>query len=46
MHKVTGIGGFFFRATDAAALARWYAEMLGIDPVPETYEGAAPSGAA
>jgi len=39
MHKVTGIGGFFFRAKDGAALARWYAEMLGVDPVPETYEG-------
>jgi predicted enzyme related to lactoylglutathione lyase len=38
MHKVTGIGGFFFRANDGAALTRWYAEMLGVDPVPETYD--------
>lgn len=34
MHKVTGIGGFFFRANDPDALARWYSDNLGIDPVP------------
>ena len=34
MHKVSGIGGFFFRAIDADALARWYRDNLGIDPVP------------
>ncbi len=34
MHKVTGIGGFFFRATDSDALAAWYRDNLGIDPVP------------
>lgn len=28
---VTGIGGFFFRAHDPAALAAWYARDLGID---------------
>ena len=27
---VTGIGGFFFRARDPAALKAWYAEHLGI----------------
>ena len=27
---VTGIGGFFFRAQDKAALAAWYADMLGV----------------
>ena len=27
---VTGIGGFFFRANDADALAAWYREQLGI----------------
>jgi len=32
--RVTGIGGFFFRANDPAALARWYTEKLGIDPIP------------
>lgn len=38
MERVTGIGGFFFRAKDPAALAAWYEEHLGISPVPETYE--------
>ena len=38
MHKVTGIGGFFFRARDSDALDRWYSENLGIDPVPTTYD--------
>src|SRR5438046_468752 len=27
---VTGIGGFFFRSKDPAALAAWYAEHLGV----------------
>ena len=27
---VTGIGGFFFRAQDPAALAKWYANHLGV----------------
>ena len=34
MEKVTGIGGLFFRAKDPEALARWYAEHLGVAPVP------------
>jgi glyoxylase I family protein len=38
MHKVSGIGGFFFRAKDSDALTRWYRDSLGIDPVP-TAEG-------
>jgi len=38
MHKVSGIGGFFFRAQDADALADWYRDNLGIDPVPQTYD--------
>jgi glyoxylase I family protein len=37
MHKVSGIGGFFFRARDSDAIARWYRDNLGIDPVPESY---------
>ena len=31
MERVAGIGGVFFRARDPKALARWYAEHLGID---------------
>lgn len=30
MAKVTGIGGFFFRARDPQALAAWYEKHLGI----------------
>lgn len=29
--KVTGIGGFIFRAKDPKALANWYKKNLGID---------------
>ena len=38
MERVTGIGGLFFRARDPDVLARWYADHLGIDPAPATYE--------
>ncbi|MEM9749357.1 MAG: VOC family protein [Pseudomonadota bacterium] len=31
MEKATGIGGFFFRASDGEKLLRWYAEHLGVD---------------
>ena len=31
MEKVTGIGGFFFRAKDPEALTQWYTTHLGID---------------
>jgi glyoxylase I family protein len=34
MEKVTGIGGFFFRAKDPKALALWYQQHLGISPIP------------
>jgi len=30
MARVTGIGGFFFRADDPDALNRWYGEQLGV----------------
>ncbi|GAB4523988.1 MAG: glyoxalase/bleomycin resistance/dioxygenase family protein [Amphiplicatus sp.] len=30
MAKVTGIGGFFFRARDPRALAAWYERHLGV----------------
>lgn len=38
MERVNGIGGFFFRASDPAALADWYARVLGVDPIPKDYE--------
>ena len=38
MERVTGIGGFFFRAQDPDGLARWYFERLGITPVPDSYD--------
>jgi len=38
MARVTGIGGLFFRARDPRALARWYAEHLGITEVPQSYD--------
>lgn len=34
MEKVKGVGGVFFRARDPAGLSAWYAEVLGVDPVP------------
>ena len=36
--RITGFGGFFFRAKDPAALAAWYDENFGIDRVPSDYE--------
>lgn len=38
MAQVTGIGGFFFRARNPAALARWYEERLGVRRTPTTYD--------
>lgn len=38
MERVTGIGGVFFRAEDADALGRWYAEHLGVGTPPESYD--------
>lgn len=38
MEKVTGIGGFFFRAENPETLARWYEQNLGINPVPPDYD--------
>jgi glyoxylase I family protein len=37
MEKVTGIGGFFFRAKDPKALGLWYEQHLGILPIPASY---------
>jgi predicted enzyme related to lactoylglutathione lyase len=39
MERVEGIGGFFFTAGDPEALASWYAEHLGVDPPPSSYDG-------
>lgn len=38
MQRVTGIGGFFFRAKDPKALAQWYQDHLGIKLTPESYD--------
>jgi len=38
VERVTGIGGVFFRADDPDQLGRWYAEHLGVDPAPESYD--------
>ena len=34
--SVTGIGGFFFRASDPKALAQWYQDHLGIFITPQS----------
>ena len=34
--KVTGIGGFFFRAHDPKTLAQWYQDHLGVSVTPQT----------
>lgn len=39
MQTVLGFGGFFFTASDPAGLAAWYAEHLGVLPVPTSYGG-------
>ncbi len=31
MERVTGIGGYFVRAADPAALTAWYRDRLGLD---------------
>lgn len=41
MERVTGIGGFFFRAKDPAKLAKWYEDNLGVTQVPKDYGGTA-----
>lgn len=38
MEKVTGVGGFFFRAKDPKALAKWYQDNLGVSVVPSDYD--------
>jgi len=38
MERVTGIGGFFFRAQDPAELGKWYLRHLGIMMTPSNYD--------
>jgi glyoxylase I family protein len=38
MEKVTGIGGFFFRASDPKTLADWYERHLGVSRTPTSYK--------
>ena len=38
MQKVNGFGGFFFRAKDPEAMAKWYNDNLGISPAPTDME--------
>ena len=38
MERVEGIGGFFFKAADPDLLSRWYAEHLGVEAPPESYD--------
>lgn len=35
---MTGIGGVFFCARDPEGLSRWYADHLGVEPPPESYD--------
>lgn len=35
--RVTGIGGFFFRAEQPERLAQWYLQHLGVALVPQSY---------
>src|ERR1700719_4670133 len=37
MEKVTGIGGFFFRAKDPKALGLWSQQRLGVSLIPTSY---------
>lgn len=39
MERITGLGGVFFKSDDPAALQKWYADNLGIEP-----EWSGPSG--
>lgn len=39
VERAIGIGGFFFRAKDPAALGRWYHDNLGIATYPPVVEG-------
>jgi glyoxylase I family protein len=38
MEKVSGIGGFFFRARNPTALSQWYQNHLGVALTPSNYD--------
>lgn len=38
MERIQGIGGLFFRAEHPEYLSSWYAQHLGIDPPPASYD--------
>ena len=38
MERVTGIGGFFYRAKNPEKIAKWYADNLGVDLPPKSYD--------
>jgi glyoxylase I family protein len=38
VERVTGIGGVFLRGTDPDRLGRWYADHLGVEPPPGSYD--------
>ena len=38
MGRVLGIGGFFFRSKDPAAMKQWYLDMLGVQLTPNNYD--------
>jgi glyoxylase I family protein len=40
VERVSGIGGFFFRARDPEGLARWYDRHLGVSLTPRDYGAA------
>jgi hypothetical protein len=38
VERVTGIGGVFLRSSDPDRLGRWYADNLGVDMPPASYD--------
>jgi hypothetical protein len=38
VERVSGIGGFFFRARDPGALSEWYSTRLGVPAPPASYD--------
>jgi predicted enzyme related to lactoylglutathione lyase len=38
VERVTGIGGVFLRSADPDRLGRWYADHLGVDMPPGSYD--------